>query len=251
MTRSSLLMLSSFCLMFMPLSVHAEDGAPKIDEAYINKLIGEYIKAHPQEILDSLEQHQVDMAEKEEQKAAAYLQEKKGFFESDAVPTVGNPDADIHVVEFFDYSCGYCKRAFNDLALLLEEDENVKVTFVDFPILGPGSLLAAKWSMAAKNQGDDKFFAYHSALMKSPGTQSEEVLEMLAEKAGLDVGKLKEDVNDPAITAALEKNREIAVELGIRGTPAFIIGDELFRGYLGYDGLTAVIQEKRNEKPEE
>ena len=92
MTRSSLLMLSAFCLMFMPLSVHAEEGAPKIDEAYINKLIGEYIKSHPQEILDSLEQHQVDMAEKEEQKAAAYLEEKKDFFESENVPTVGNPD---------------------------------------------------------------------------------------------------------------------------------------------------------------
>lgn len=242
MVRYSFLSLAAIGILLTPQAFAAEE----LSQDKVKQLIAEYIQEHPEEILQSLDNYQLEQARLEEEVAQQALAENMEFFDGDGVPTVGNPDADIHVVEFYDYNCGYCKRAFSDVAMLLEEDENVKVTLVDMPILGPSSQLAAEWSLAAKNQGADKFFEFHSALMKNPGTKNEGVLEMLAEKAGLDVEQLKKDLEDPEIVPHLDENKRMAAEIGVRGTPAFIVNGELFRGYLGYDGLKAVIKDKRD-----
>jgi protein-disulfide isomerase len=230
--------------VFSALPAAAQDNAAsEITPEYVNTLIGDYIKNNPEEILASLEQHQIDQAARAEEVAAETYVKNKDYFESDAVETVGNENADVKVIEFFDYNCGYCKRAFTDIQTLLDKDKNVEVVFVEMPILGPTSLTAAKWALAAAKQ--DKYFEFHAALMKYPGQKNESSLEKLAEEVGLDVAQLKEDANDEELLANLEKNLALAREMGISGTPGFIVNGEVYRGYLGYDGLQAVIEEAR------
>jgi len=182
---------------------YAEDAVATLTKGDVNTLIENYIKENPQMIIESLQAFEVAQQKRVEDDAAKKLVEHQEYLKSGDLPRVGNPEGDIHIVEFYDYNCGYCKRAFNDLQLLLEADKNVQVTFVEMPILGEASLEVAKWSMAAEAQ--DKFFEYHSALMKFSGAKSAATLETLATSSGLDVATLKADRKSEAMLDQIEK----------------------------------------------
>ena len=154
-------------------------------------------------------------------------------------PFIGKPDGDVTVVEFFDYSCGYCRKAFPALIELQKTDPNVRIVFKEFPILGPSSLFAARAALAAHIQG--KYFAFHKKLMEGEVEISETGIMDAASKLGLDTNKLREDIESLAITKEIQNNNQLAKEIGITGTPAFIVGDELVPGVISADGLRQLI----------
>jgi protein-disulfide isomerase len=215
----------------------------------IEAMIHEYILNHGDVVIEAVNKYQAKQEEesnKQAEEAAADLITKLRT-DKDIAQT-GNPDGDVIVVEFFDYNCGWCKKAFEEIQTLLKEDKNVKVVLYDIPILGPTSHLASRWALAAKKQG--KYWDFHKAVITHEGSIDEEVLAKLAKEAGVDVDKLKKDLEDPSIDAELKSHLEVTKSLGIQGTPGFLVNEKVFRGYVPYDTLTGAIKEAREAKKE-
>ena len=132
------------------------------------------------------------------------------------------------VIEFFDYNCGYCKKAFLDIAKLVDKDKKVRVIMKEFPILSKGSEEAAKVALAAKMQG--KYWEFHRALLQSQGQANEATSLRVAEKLGLDMARIKKDMASPEVQKEIDDTRELATKMGIQGTPHFIVGDRIIPG---------------------
>ncbi|NDC56793.1 MAG: DsbA family protein [Alphaproteobacteria bacterium] len=163
----------------------------------------------------------------------------KDIYEDAEAPVTGNPKGDVTVVEFFDYQCGFCKRAHEETEKVLAEDKNLRYVYKQFPILGPNSLLAAKAAVAAHKQG--KFLPLHTAFMKHKLPLTEEEINKLAKDVGLDVDKLKQDMESEPVVAYVNKSRELAESLGGRGTPLFVIGDKTYPGAMGTDQIKEIL----------
>ena len=160
-----------------------------------------------------------------------------------ASPVGGNPDGDVTLVEFFDYQCPYCKTIFPSIQELLAEDRKLRYVFKEIPILGRQSVFAARAALAAHRQG--KYLEFHTALIPARGKLTETKVMRLAEKVGLDMDRLRRDMADRAIGDMIRHNLELAVALGIDGTPAFIIGDTQIPGAVEIDTLKALIARAR------
>ena len=150
------------------------------------------------------------------------------------------------IVEFFDYNCGYCKKAFPEIQSLLGKDKKIRFVFKDFPILGPSSETAAKWALAAQKQ--KKYFAFHTLMMQNKTRIDDDLLESVAKKAGLDVAQAKKDIESSDILVQIEKNRSLAGNLGLGGTPAFIIGDDVVPGALSLEEIENRIADLRKSR---
>ncbi len=225
---------------FSPLT-HAQTSFSEEQTTEVQSLIESYIKENPQLIMDTLESYRVKELARIEEDAKEKAADLSESFKKDTThPFTGNKDGDIVVVEFFDYNCGYCKKALAGVQKLIKADDNIKIVFIDLPILGESSTLASKWSLAAQEQG--KYFEFHQALMNHRGQKVESELETLAETIGLDVEKLKTDVQDPKIDKMLSENKTLAESLGISGTPGFIIENEVIRGYVPYETMAELIK---------
>ena len=159
-------------------------------------------------------------------------------------PVSGNVEGDVTVVEFFDYQCGYCKRALPTMEALLETDPDVRVVWKEFPILGPVSDFAARAAMASARQ--DLYLPFHLALMREPKLTEGKVLE-IASKTGLDTARLQQDMEDPAIQAYLDETRALAREIGITGTPAFVIGGRLVPGVVDSARMKELVASARTD----
>lgn len=245
MTKTALkkmLLMTSVIGAIVINSAHAADYTFS-DKTAFGDAVKEYILENPEVILESIDLHRAKQEQDAKASAAKKLEEHTEYLTGPDRPSVGNPDADITVVEFFDYNCGYCKRALTDIQATIKDDPNLRVVFKDMAILGPASKTAALWSLAAHEQG--KYFEYHVALMEHRGPKEEAELMKLATEAGLDAEKLKADANSEKIAAQLEKDMAIAREVGAQGTPAFIIGSQFIPGYVGEDGLKSIIAEER------
>lgn len=223
------------------------DSYPNIDhEDELGNFIRDYLMDNPQIIVEAVEMYsRQEQAAAAERASDAVRANQDWLYNNDAHPTAGPADASVAVVEFFDYNCGYCKRALSDIMTVLGEDDDLRVVFIELPILGDSSTEAAKWALAAEKQ--DMYLEYHVALMEHQGRLNDAQLANIAEKVGLDVAKLRQDKDDDAILEQLQENIDKARELGITGTPAFIIGDELARGYVGLDGLRAGVKQNRGD----
>lgn len=234
-------------LMALPVTAQAQAFTDE-QKKEIQTIVEKTIADNPQLILDSVEKHRVAEAEKELEKQRENVVEfQKTLGNQFAAYSAGNPKGDVTVVEFFDYNCGYCKKAFQEVNKLIQEDKNVNVIFFEMPILGPQSTEAAKWSMAAAKQG--KYFDFHRAAMEFTGPKTEENLIDLAKKAGVDVEQAKKDKESPEIMKQIETNIAKAQELGFSGTPGFLIGTRPVFGYMELDAMkTAVITEREEAK---
>lgn len=154
----------------------------------------------------------------------------------------GNPDGDITVVEFLDYRCGYCRRAHPEVAQLLAEDGNIRWIVKEFPILGPDSELASRAAVATLMlAGAEAYETVHDLMMTYSGTVNDESLDGILTEAGLDPAEIRAGMDDPEVTRRLVETRALADTLGISGTPTFIVGDSLTRGYLPIEDMRAVI----------
>ncbi|MDF3413531.1 DsbA family protein [Sulfitobacter sp. M57] len=158
----------------------------------------------------------------------------------------GNPEGDITLVEFLDYRCGYCKKAHDEVAKLLEKDGNIRLIVKEFPILGDQSVLASRFAVAVKQvAGDDSYKAVNDALMAFRGDVSIASLRRLATTLELDADAIEAAMNSDAVTQEIAGTRALAQRLQITGTPTFVMKDELLRGYLPYDQMRALLDEKR------
>lgn len=221
--------------------------AEDLNRTQIEQIIADYIKNNPRAIIDSVnsygEQQQALSAKDASERIkarSAWLYNNKNHAQA------GNSKGDVTIVEFFDYNCGYCKQAMPELMALLDIDKNVRLIFVEIPILGESSKEAAKWALAAKDQ--DAYLEFHVALMKHHGPLSSGVIEDYAKKAGIDVEKAKKQKDLPEIQAAINDNLKVANELGVSGTPAFVVGDQLLGGWVGAESLRDAIKAARESK---
>ena len=229
------------------LSVKAHDEAtPPFDleqTQAVHKIIEHYLLENPKIVMDAAEAYRVQQEQEQQQQAQTAIEDNMDVLTHSEAPSIGPADASVTVVEFFDYNCGYCKRALPDVQKAVEADKDVRFVFKEMPILGPTSQTAAEWALAAHKQG--KYFEYHSALMEFRGPKEEAQLAKIATDLGLDVEKMKQDAKSDDIQKLLEEDINLAQKIGISGTPAFIINGELYGGYLGEDGLQAAIDKAR------
>lgn len=210
-------------------------------------LVKEAIMKNPEMIMDAVKVLKEKQATEAKAKAEeALVKNKDALFGNANDPSFGDAKtADVTVVEFFDYHCGYCRHLLPDLTKLVKEDGKVRVIFKELPILSDDSRAAARAALAVNAIAKDKYFDYHTALMKHEGKYEEKSLLDIAKKLGVDTAKLKTEMAKPEYTAALEKNSMLAEELGVRGTPALVIGNQISPGTLPYDELKKLVTAAR------
>lgn len=228
------------CGLIAAAPASAQSGPFNADQRRaIGEIVRDYLVQHPEllhEALQELERRQQDA-----QKTAldkALRTERERLVNSPYGIVVGNPAGDVTVVEFFDFNCGFCKRALNDMRALIKNDPKLRVVLKDFPVLGPDSLEASRVALAAKRQlQGDKLFDYHIRVMESRGRVNGERAMAVAKEMGLDLAKLRKDVESEEVKAAIRENVELGDKLGLTGTPAFVIGDEVVFGAVGLEPL--------------
>ena len=226
--------------------VYGEDAlsGPQKDE--IKQLIEQYLKSHPEIILESVQKFREKQEADRREQGASNLQALRNDLERDPqTPTVGNPKGDVTIVEFFDYNCGYCKSVLATVQQLLSEDSGVRLVLKEYPILSEGSKYAARAALAAGEQG--RYFEFHNILMELRGQVTEERVLKAAIGVGLDVPKLKRDMEKPEILTQIESNRELAQSLNINGTPTFVVGDQIVPGAVDEETLRQLIGKMRSD----
>lgn len=217
-----------------------------MDKEVFENAVRGYILEHPEVIIEALERFEA--REREQQKKAAseaLVRYEEELFHDPSTPISGNENGDVTIVEFFDYQCGFCKRALDTILDILEEDDGVRVVWKELPILGPASEFAARAAMAAHRQG--KYFEFHTAVMSSRGRLTPEKVMGIASEKGVNIDRLKRDMNDPAIAAYLNETLRLARALGVNGTPGFVIGDKLIPGVIDKDRMMRLIADVRNQ----
>ena len=210
----------------------------------IEKIVREYLLREPEIIYQALEELQRRQAEAEAARQQAAIAENRSELLNDpASPVGGNPDGDVTLVEFFDYRCAYCRRVVSSMRALLDEDRDLRVVFKELPVLGPDSERAARAALASRRQGG--YVPFHFALMAAEDL-SLQGIRAAAEAVGLDPDRLEADMAAPEVNAAIQANYALANELGIEGTPAFVIGTQLIPGAVDKARLEQLIREERS-----
>ena len=206
-----------------------------------------YLLDNPEVLMEAMDVLQARQAAAQEAADAQLLAVNMDALLNDPGSWVGgNPDGDITIVEFLDYRCGYCKRAFADVEELVATDGNIRFIVKEFPILGEASTLASRYAIATRMvAGDDAYKAMHDTLMQFNGDITPEALARVADALGLDDAAITARMNDDDITQIIAATRDLGQRLAINGTPTFVIGDELLRGYVPLDGMRQIVAEER------
>jgi protein-disulfide isomerase len=229
-------------------AAHAEDSFTATQRGEIEKIIKEYLVAHPEVLQDAMSELEKKQAADEVAKNQAAVKDNtEEIFNSPRQVTTGNPQGDVTFVEFFDYNCGYCKRAMSDMFDLLKSDGKLKVVLKEFPVLGPGSVEAAKVAVAVRMQdpGGKKYMAFHQKLLGGRGQADKAKALAAAKDAGLDMARLEKDMQSDEIKTTLEDNLKLAEKLGLNGTPSYVIGSNVIVGAVGLDKLKENINTAR------
>jgi protein-disulfide isomerase len=214
----------------------------------IEAVVREYLVENPEILLDMTAALNAKRDKIEaERMADAIRKNSPAIFRPAASPIVGNASGDVTVVEFFDYNCTFCKRVVGDVAGLVDRDKKVKFILKELPVLGPGSEEAARVALATKMQG--KYWEFHRAMLGSKGQATEASALRMAEKLGLDVAKLKQDMTSPEVKKEIDETRALAQKLGIEGTPYFLIADRIIPGYAEnlLERMSRLVAEVRKE----
>ena len=228
----------------------AEFSAPQKSE--IEKIVRDYIVAHPeilQKAMAELEKRQA--AGDAEKHQAAVKSNAQAIFSSPRQVNLGNPQGDVTFVEFFDYNCGYCKRAMADMFALMKEDPKLKVVLKEFPVLGPGSVEAAQVAIAVNMQDKTgkKYQQFHEKLMGGRGQATKATALAVAKDIGMDMARIEKDFGGPEVKATLQESFKLAEQLGMNGTPSYVIGDSVIVGAVGLEALREKVNTSRCGKP--
>jgi protein-disulfide isomerase len=214
----------------------------------IERIVKDYLVAHPevlQEAMSEFEKRQ-NAAELAKQ-VAGVSQHKEILFNSSHQVTLGNPKGDVTMVEFFDYNCGYCKRALGDMLALIKSDPNLKVVLKEYPVLGPGSLEAAQVAVAARMQDKTgkKYLDFHQRLLGARGPADKAHALAAAKDAGFDMARIEKDLASDEVRETLKETLKVADAIGLNGTPSYIIGSDVVVGAQGYDVLKEKVDAAR------
>jgi protein-disulfide isomerase len=204
----------------------------------IETIVKNYLIAHPEVLEEAMNELSKRQAAAETQKHEESIAKNADvIFNSPRGVTLGNKDGDVTFVEFFDYNCGYCKRAMADMMDLLKNDSKLKVVLKEFPVLSEGSVDAAKVAVAARMQDPKKYLDFHQKLLGGRG-QADKARAMAAAKdAGYDTAKIEKDLASPEVKATIAENFKLAEDMGLNGTPSYVIGKQIVVGAVGLDGL--------------
>lgn len=219
------------------------------ERAQIESVVRDYIMAHPEVVLQSLQSMQERQRAAEAERVKATLaSEGEALRRTEGEFVAGNVHGDVTLVEFFDYNCAYCRKAAPTIQSLLADDKKLRVIFKEWPIRGAASEGAARVSMAAQKQTN--FLAFHFALMRTEGEIDEDVALRAAKAAGLDMSVLKKDMGSAEIADHLAATHALAAKIGLGGTPAFVIGDELIPGAISESDFRSLIAHTRETCPD-
>lgn len=213
------------------------------NEAF-DKRVRDYLLANPEVIVESVQGLEARQREAEATEAQAALSARANeVYRDPDSPVGGNPQGDVTLVEFFDYNCPYCRQVAPVMRDAESGDPQLRIVYKEFPILGPGSVFAAKAALAAHRQG--QYAAFHTALMQAKGKVGEASALQAAADIGLDVERLRKDMDDPKVQAAIGRNVALAQSLRINGTPGFVIGDQVLRGATDLQTMKTLIDKAR------
>ena len=229
-------------------------AAPALAESFsadqreeIGKIIKDYLLSHPdvmQDVMAELEKRQ--QAAETEKHRAAVAENKATLFSSPHQVVLGNPQGNVTMVEFFDYNCGYCKRAMSDMLDLIKNDSNLKFVLKEFPVLGEGSVEAARVAVAARMQDSTgkKYIEFHQKLLGGRGADKARALAV-AKEVGFDMSRLERDMGSDEVKKTIDENMKLAEALGVNGTPSYVVGQEVVVGAVGLDALREKISAER------
>jgi protein-disulfide isomerase len=226
-----------------PLSAQEMSPAQRTE---IEKIVREYIIKHPevlQEAMSELEKRQ--QAAELEKARSAIKNHSDALFNSPRQVTLGNAQGDVTFVEFFDYNCGYCKRALSDMTQLMKQDPKLKIVLKEFPVLGPGSVEAAQVAVAVRMQDPKKYLDFHQKLLLGRGQADKARALAAAKEAGLDVARIEKDLKSDEVAKTIEESMKLAEALGLNGTPSYVIGNDVVIGAVGLPTLSQKVQAAR------
>jgi protein-disulfide isomerase len=218
----------------------------------IERIIREYIVSHPEVLQEAMmELEKRNAAAETARHQAAVRDNAQTIFNSTRQVVLGNPKGDVTMVEFFDYNCGYCKRAMGDMLTLLKSDPNLRIVLKEFPVLGPGSVEAAKVAAAARMQDKTgkKYLEFHQKLLGGRGQADQAHALAAAKEAGFDTARIEKDLGSDEVRQSLEESFKLAEALGLNGTPSYVIGKDVVVGAVGLDALKEKINTNRCGKP--
>ena len=224
-------------IFFLIFKLHSDDKT--INEKQIKNIIEKYILENPEIIIESLERFTANQKEKEKESFVNIL---NSFYDSkvyEDLPRIGNLDSKLIIVEFVDYNCGYCKKTLPTISKLMKNFDNIQIVFIDFPILSESSEIAARAALAANEQ--NAYFEYHTILLNNTKSINDEFLYKIAKDLSLDIKKFKKDISSEKIKNNIIQNIQFANSLKIRGTPTFIIKNQILPGAYDYNKLKKII----------
>ncbi len=214
----------------------------------IGGIVKDYLLAHPevmQDVMAELEKRQ--QAAEAEKHRAAVVEHNATLFSSPHQVVLGNPHGNVTMVEFFDYNCAYCKRALSDMLELLKTDPNLKFVLKEFPVLGEGSVEAARVAVAARMQDatGKKYIEFHQKLLGGRGAADKARALAAAKEVGFDMARIEKDMGSDEVKKTIDENMKLADALGVNGTPSYVVGDEVVVGAVGLDTLKEKIAAER------
>lgn len=233
-------LLISTAMLIIPFTAVADE----LTEDRIKELVLEAIRENPGIVFEAAQLFEEQQQANQALVAAQVLASERDALERDPnAPVLGNPDGDVTIVEFFDYNCPYCRRVKPHMEALLAADPNVRVVYREWPILGEGSVFAARAALASRNQG--KYDEFHWAMMGLNGRAEESTVISAAEKIGLNIAQLRRDMNAPEIDEHIQTSMRLSRAIGFSGTPSFVIGDSLAPGLIDAEQMISLVNQAR------
>ncbi len=221
-------------------------NADDLSREDIKALALEAIIENPEIIIEAVRLLDERTAEASAAQTSSVLEAQRDRLENDPnAPVLGNPNGDVTIVEFFDYNCPYCRRVKPEIQVILKNDPDVRLVYREWPILGEGSVFAAKAALASRKQG--KYEEFHWAMMGLRGRAEEASVLRIAEDIGLDIDQLRADMDAPEVVDHIAVSMQLTEALGFSGTPSFVIGDALVPGYVKANVLASAIAKARTE----
>ena len=234
-------------LLMLALPVAAQEfSAPQKGE--IERIIKEYLISHPEVLQEAIAELDKRQAAADVEKAkAAVAGNAETLFNSTRQVVLGNPKGDVTMVEFFDYNCGFCKKAMADMFELLKDDPKLRIILKEFPVLGPGSVEAAKVAVAVRMQDKTgkKYLDFHQKLLGGRGQADKARALAVAKEVGMDMARLEKDMGGEEVRVSLEESLKLAETLGLNGTPSYVVGNDVVVGAVGLDALRGKISTAR------
>ncbi|WOI55171.1 DsbA family protein [Palleronia sp. LCG004] len=219
------------------------------DDAEFGERVRAYLLENPEVIMEAVAALEARQAEVQTAADADLIAANSdALFQSGDDWIGGNPEGDVTIVEFFDYRCGYCRRAHPEVSELIESDGNIKLILKEFPILGPQSVLASRFALSTRAvAGDEAYGQVKDALMTMEGDMTPDSLLALAEELDLDGQAILDGMGEPEIESTISANHALGQAMGISGTPSFVFGDQMVRGYVPLDAMRELVEEERGE----